>query len=95
MMEKLFLSDVRGRRQPLFLGFLPVDQPFHEIDIEGCIEEDGQVSVVDFDNADFFSVYVRVKDDEARFIADLPTIELAEQFVKTIKSLIEHGKAIS
>jgi hypothetical protein len=77
-------------------NFCAINEEFIEIEIEGCIEEDGEISIVDYELAQFFGIYVRTeKDYEARHIADLQTKELAESFVETIKSLIKYGKAIS
>lgn len=74
------------------INFNPVNEDFREIEIEGCIEEDGEISIVDYHIAHFFGVYVRtVEDYEARHIADFPTFELAKSFVETIKSLIKYG----
>jgi hypothetical protein len=77
------------------IEFTPIDEQFKSLEVEPCAIVDGCAEIVDEENAEFFSVYVRLMDNEARCITDLPSRELAEQFVKTIKSLIKHGKAIS
>lgn len=78
------------------VNFVPIDQDFKSFEIEGCtIDEDGYVDIVDEEDAEFFSVYVRLLDDEARCIADLPNKECAEHFINLCKSLIKYGKDIS
>ena len=79
------------------IDFTPVNEPFKSFEVEACAinPEDGCAEIVDEENAEFFSVYVRLMDDEARCIADLPTRELAELFMETCKTLVKHGKAVS
>ena len=80
------------------MGFSEISEPFHCFDIEAvAIDDDGYIQIVDEEKAEFWSVYVRLMDDEARCIADLPSKALAIQFVKSVSSLIRNynGKAVS
>ncbi len=78
-------------------NFTPIDEDFKSFEVEACkTDEEGYVEYgVDEEDAEFFSVYVRLMDDEARCIADLPTRELAELFMETCKTLVKHGKVFS
>lgn len=79
------------------MGFGEIYDTFHCLDIEAvAIDDDGNVQIVDEEKAEFWSVYVRLMDDESRCIADLPSKALAFSFVKSVSSLVRnYGKAVS
>ncbi len=67
------------------------DIPWNDVEMKPIKREDGPEGKIltaceeNEEEADFWSVYLRGVDGEARCIADLPTKKLATQFAKLIK----------
>lgn len=68
-----------------------ISPEWEEVEIEPVKKNDGEIEVCPEAEAEFFSVYVRVRQPNnillAEWVADLPSKEKAEEFVVFLKAM--------